>query len=132
MRSDSLYHRSLRVSAVLIATLLVFDTGLFLPNTAKLAVFVHSQMASVVNINASVEETDISRMTSELTRQKTVLDQKEREIDARARDTTNSSVVWSNYILSAILLLLLMLITLNYVLDYIRARKRQSSYAQVA
>ncbi len=129
MISHSLYHKSLRVSAVLVASVLVFQSGLFIPGTALLSLSARHYVANVIGISASVETTEISALTAELTRRGQELDQREsaltaREIDAQARDV-GTSFDASDYLLSAILLLLLLLITANYFFDFMRERARK-------
>lgn len=136
MYVDSLYHKVLRVSVLLVALMLLFQVGFLTPGTGMLLES-RTYVANVIGISAGVESTDLSRFTAELTKKQTALDAreaalKEREINARAVDQ-NASFDISNYLLSATLLLLLCLILMNYIFDFIRARKAsQEKYAAVA
>lgn len=130
MRSGTVYHKILRVGAVAVAGLLFFQSNgipfVNLPSVLNARVLV----ANVIGISAGVAPTELNTITAELTKRTTELDKrealvKEREINARATDSSASFVV-SNYILSAVLLLLLVLIITNYAFDFLRARKIQN------
>ncbi len=128
MYVDSLYHKCLRVSGLCIALILAFQTGLFFSETTTVSLKTHTYIANVIGITAGVSPTEVNMLTAELTKKQRELEQREmalteREIDAQVRDS-GGSVEMSNYILSAILSLLLLLIVTNYALDFVRARKR--------
>jgi len=128
MYADSLYHKYLRVSGLSVAFVLAFQAGLFSPETTALSLQTHTYVANVIGITAGVAPTEVNTLTAELTKRQRELDEREmalaeREIDARATEPYVSIEV-SNYILSGILFLLLVLIVTNYALDFVRARKR--------
>ncbi len=124
MMRHSLYHKILRVSAVLVAVVLVFQSGVFLSGTEGLSLSTREYVANVIGISASIESTELNTMTAEFTKRMQELDEREREINARA-EGGGSRVDYSDYILSTILFLLLILIVTNYVLDFVRARSGQ-------
>ena len=131
MRSlkHSVYHKALRTSAVLVATILAFESGAVIPETALLSHITLGQLANVVGMHASVPTNEINTLALELQRRSTELDTREREINAQARDTAITSHPYVTYILAAILSGQLVLIILNYVFDYLRARGEiQSAY----
>lgn len=132
MISESLYHKSLRVSAVLLAAVVVFQSG-FIGGTGDLARYAKEQVANVIGISATVETNELNTITAELTKQREDLRVREqalteREIAAKVSDRP-SSVDVSDFILSAILLLLVILIALNYLFDFMRARSEFRTHA---
>lgn len=136
---DTFYHKFLRMSALLFAVILLFESGFLFEGTKDLSDGTFRYMASVVGITASVQPTELNEITAELTKRKTELDEREealreREIDARAYDTSgialNSDL--STYIVSAILFIMLVLIVLNYVFDLIRERRKVMAHANTA
>jgi hypothetical protein len=82
-------------------------------------------------MSASVTPTELNQYTAALTQKQRELEAREaalteREIavDISTGGTVNSDT--TTYILASILFILLVLIVLNYVLDYLRSRERQS------
>ena len=80
-------------------------------------------------MSAAVEPTQLSMYTAELTKKETELVAREAALREReiavnvggaATDTDRST-----YVLSSILFILLVLILLNYTLDYLRAREQE-------
>ncbi len=124
----SCYHKLLRVSAVIIAFVLVFDGGFILPITKQLSDGTIQYLAnSSSGITASVQSNETNRISAELSNWERNLNERdvalvEREIQVRDFDTSESQD-YSTYILSIILFVLLVLIVLNYVLDWLRTRK---------
>ncbi len=124
---DSLYHRILRVSALVCALVLLFESGLVSPVTRQLSVDTHQYLANAVGVGAAVEPTELNSLTSELTKQKLALEEreqaiKEREIEIGLSEGQSPNET-STYVLSGVLFILLVLIILNYALDYLRARQ---------
>ncbi len=121
------YHKFLRVSAVVFATVLVFDSGIFFPITKEISNTTFNYVASVGSgMFASVPPNEINTLSAQLAEQQRNLDArevalKEREISARNYATNNSD--YSVYILSTILFILTILIVFNYVLDWNRFRR---------
>ena len=124
---DSLYHRVLRVSAVVCACVLLFESGLVSPVTKQLSLHTHQYLANAVGVGASVEPTELNSLTSDLTKQRLALQAREQAVREREIEIGlvpgESSQDTSIYILSGILFILLVLIILNYTLDYLRARE---------
>ncbi|MEN9920295.1 MAG: hypothetical protein RL538_188 [Candidatus Parcubacteria bacterium] len=123
-----MYHRVLRVSALVCAFVLLFESGLVHESTVLMSQNTHQYLANAVGVGASIEPTELNSLTAELTAQKLALQQREsaiaeREIDiglaqGESKDTTI-------YILSGILFVLLVLIVLNYTLDYLRYKEQK-------
>lgn len=123
----SIYHKVLRVSAVVCALMLLFESGLVHDSTRQLSVGTHQYLANAVGASASVEPTELNTLTAELTAQKLALQQREDavrdreiEIGLAPGESQNQNMI---YLLSGILFLLLVLIVLNYTLDYLRFRE---------
>ncbi len=120
---ESKYHRVLRVSALVCALVLLFESGLVHKSTAALSQNTHQYLANAVGVGASVEPTELNTVTAELTAAKMEL-AREREINVGLREGTNDDR--AIYILSGILFILLVLIVLNYTLDFLRYREQKS------
>lgn len=127
MVTHTFYHKCLRVLILFFTTALIFQGNG--TSFSRVGTYLEARMliANVISMSASVTPNEFNVITAELTKRSTELDQreaalKEREINARAFGDTASLDV-SQYLLSAVLLLLLVLITMNYVFDYIRMRK---------
>ena len=131
MKAVSAYHMVLRVTGVMLALLLVFDSGVLLPVTKELSIGAQQYVANTVGATARVEQTELNTLTAELTRQKKELDEREvalneRELSVGLGGGTQQSVQSdsiSTYILSVLLFIILVLIVLNYALDFARSRR---------
>lgn len=121
------YHRLLRVSAVVVALVLLFDSGLLSETTERLSTQTQEYLVGAVGMSVSVQPNEFNQITAELTAQKRALDEREallaqREIEVELNSgSTNSD--YSTYVLASILFILLVLIVLNYTLDYLRAHE---------
>lgn len=119
---ESMYHRVLRVSLVVCAVVLIFESGLVSPLTRQLSVETHQYLANVVGMSASVEPTELNSLAAELSKQKLALDAREREIEVNLAKSQSANQT-STYVLAGILFVLLVLIILNYTLDYLRSKE---------
>ncbi len=131
----STYHRFLRVATVVMALVLVFDSGLIAESTARLSNGTGDYLANAIGVGASVEPTELNQLTAELTAQKRALEEREAAIEAREisvglREGGSAATDYSTYILASVLFILLVLILLNYTLDYLRAQERRRLSAQ--
>lgn len=131
MDQSLLYRSILRVSLVVTACVLVFQSGLIDERTAIVfSETTDSLYATVVGATASVRPTEINQITAELTRQQQMLAAREETLAEReielglAQGSTRSSNETTTYLLAAILLIQLVLLILNYVLDYLRSKDR--------
>tara|TARA_B100000745_G_scaffold292952_1_gene234368 strand:- start:2325 stop:2738 length:414 start_codon:yes stop_codon:yes gene_type:complete len=124
----SLYHIVLRTGALTLALLLVFDSGLLSPVTARISQNTQDYVGAAIGMYAAVEPSELNQYTAELTARDRVLTEREQDIAAReiAVDLAESGQTpdYSTYIISVLLFVILVLIVLNYTLDYMRAREQ--------
>lgn len=130
-RPYSLYHSVLRVSLVVCAIALVFESGLVSQSTAVLSQNTHTYLANAVGMSAGVKPTELNQYTAALTQREQNLEKREAAVSASEREievarsgtagTTSNGT--ATYIMAAILFVLLVLIVLNYVMDYLRTRE---------
>ena len=123
----SWYHRGLRVSVLVVAMALVFDSGLLFPVTQQLSSQAGQYLANVISVGAGVIPTELNTVTAELTKQQRELDEREaslteRELAVGLRQSADGESSLSTYILSILLFIILVLIILNYALDMARER----------
>jgi ABC-type Na+ efflux pump permease subunit len=107
---------------------LLFESGFIDRSTSLLAQNTHRYLANAIGVGASVEKTELNTVTAELTAARMEL-QREREINVGLKEG-NSGNEKTVYILSGILFILLVLIVLNYVLDFLRYRERKLQQVQ--
>ncbi len=129
MGSTSTYHSLLRIATGVVAVVLVFQSGLVSDTTAKLADNTELYLANAVGISVGVAPTELNQVTAALTA-------RERELEARELALAEREIAvgidgggvaqrdTSTFILATILFILLVLIILNYALDYARSRER--------
>lgn len=130
MQQHTTYHRILRVSSVVCALLLVFQSGLLSESTAVLSRNTQLYVASAIGMSASVQPTELSTLTAALTQKEQELLEREAALKAREIQVNLSGGAAGDadtvtYILAGILFILLVLILLNYALDYLRAREER-------
>lgn len=130
MDQSFLYRSVLRVSAVVTALVLVFQSGMVVDQTAVLFEQTSQQLGAMVGMSASVQPTEYNTITAELTKQQQLLASREEEITAREIElgltdgsAQTASSQTTTYLLAAILLVQLILLVLNYALDYLRAKE---------
>jgi hypothetical protein len=120
---NTVYHSLLRIALCVCAFLVVFDSGIVSQGTIKLSDGAQQYLASAVGVRVGVAQTELEYE----------LAAKDREI-AVALNTSQVSESFntSTFVLSAILFVLLVLIVLNYILDYLRQRSipRQQQFAR--
>lgn len=126
MIQDSNYHRILRVSAVVCAAVLLFESGLISESTVQMSQDTHMYIANSVGATASVAPNEFNVITAELTQQRRLLEAREaalteREIAIGLSESGQASQR-AIYLIASMLFILLTLIILNYALDYLRAR----------
>jgi len=126
---NSLYHSFLRIAVCVMALVLLFDSGLVSETTAELSNFTQLHVANVVGVTVGVAPNDVNQLTARITELETELTQKERLIAVNLRDNeSGTGFDKSTFFLSAILFILLVLIVLNYALDYNRGRSNRPQY----
>jgi hypothetical protein len=123
---DTLYHKLLRIGSLVTAITLVYATGLLHPSTADMFDGAIEYLGASVGMSASVAPNEFNSITAELTAQRTALATREamleeREIAVSLRES-GEPMDRSTYVLASILFIMLVLIVLNYVLDFVRQR----------
>lgn len=121
--ADSIYHGVLRIAVLLFAILLVFDSGLISKNTKILSTSTQQYLANAVGVYVGVAPTEVNQLTARITELEGELDAKERLIAVNLADNKNAPIDKSTLILSIIVFILLVLIIINYILDYLRMRQ---------
>lgn len=121
--ADSIYHGVLRIAVLLFAILLVFDSGLISKNTKILSTSTQQYLANAVGVYVGVAPTEMNQLTARITELEGELDAKERLIAVNLADNKNVPMDKSTLILSIIVFILLVLIIINYILDYLRMRQ---------
>ncbi len=120
----TVYHSLLRILICVFALLLVFDSGLLVDSTSALSDQTQRYMASVVGVSVGVAPTEVNQLTARITELESELEAKERLIAVSVRDNNQKPAFdKSTFLLSIILFILLVLIVLNYALDYLRQRR---------
>lgn len=113
------------------AVVLVFESGLLRDSTKDLATQTHLYLANAIGVNASVQKTELNQLTAQITQKEQEL--RAREAALREREiavgisTESSATDTTTFIMASILFILLVLIILNYTLDYLRLRELQST-----
>lgn len=120
---SSTYHSFLRIALLVCAFTLVFDSGLLSEATQRLSLGAQQYVAAAVGVRVGVAQNDVNVLTARITELETELARKEREIDVNVDKATPTGPNTSTFVLSAILFILLVLIVLNYILDYLRSRR---------
>ena len=120
----------LRVSMVLAALVLIFDGGFLSPVTEQLSNTTYTYLAAAgASMSASVPENEFNTLTADIAAEQLRLAAREqalneREIAARTYEN-ESSTDYSTYVLSLLLFIIVVLLMLNYVMDWQRARMYQ-------
>lgn len=112
------------------AFVLLFESGLLLESTAQMSQDAHLYMANAIGMSASVQPTELNELTAGLTELQRDLEAREaalseREIAVGLSTSGGQNNETATYVLSSILFVLLVLILLNYALDYLRAKERR-------
>mgnify|MGYP006286919631 CR=1 FL=1 len=128
----SRYHQLLRTLALTLALVLLFQSGLLSHTTARLSDNAQRYLANAVGVSVGVEPTELNQVTAALTKREQQLAAREEAVQQReiAVDLSSGGGIAADrttYLLSAILFILLVLIVLNYVLDFVRARREPPS-----
>ncbi|NCT01638.1 hypothetical protein GW766_00055 [Candidatus Parcubacteria bacterium] len=131
LQQDSNYHRFLRTAALLCALVLAFESGLVRESTKDISKQTHLYLANVIGMSAAVQPNELNQITAELTKKERELAAREaalreREITVELSTGMGDSST-ATYILSSVLFILLILILLNYTLDYLRLRELRNA-----
>ena len=135
MSQHSWYHITLRVVAATLGAAVLFSSGVVSPLTADLANQAQHYLATAVGVDASVAPNELNTITARLTERE--LDEREAALEQRQIDVglnqgaagSTNSPDYSTYIMSSVLFILLVLIVLNYALDFARSR-REAAYVR--
>jgi len=127
--AKSWYHSLLRVMVLIFATALVFESGVISPVTKNIAHLSGQQLASVVGMSASIAPNEINVITARLTEKEQELALREnalseREIALSLGGASSQNGDKVTFLLATVLFILLLLIILNYILDYLRSKER--------
>lgn len=112
--STTWYHSLLRISVLLFATILIFASGIFNSSTQIITRTTTQQFASVIQTTTNQ-----------------VIENNKEELSIQAEDiretkitnTSLQSIDKSIFLLSVVVFILLLLIILNYILDYLRSKE---------
>ncbi len=118
----SVYHRTLRLLAVVTVCVLVMDSGLALPQTAALSDQAQQYLLAAVGVHVGVAPNDVNVLTARITELEQELGARDRVIPVSISQPESGSFNTSTFLLSLILFMQLVLIVLNYILDYTRGR----------
>ena len=127
MMEFTLYHKLLRISSVVLAAALVFQSGLLSNTTALMATQTQSYLANSVGVFVGVEATELNTITAGLTAKELALDAREQELKQReiavGIDQGNGSTKdVTTFVMGLVLFIVVLLLVLNYALDYFRYR----------
>lgn len=126
---NTLYHSFLRVAVAVFALALVFDSGLLFSSTSNISNLVQQNVANVIGVSVGVAPNDVNVLTARITELETDLDAKERliAVNLEGRET-GGGLDTSTFVLSTAVFILLVLMILNYTLDYLREKRPQIKY----
>jgi hypothetical protein len=132
MMASTTYHSLLRILTGVVVCMLVFQSGMLSPVTTELTRNTGQYLANAVGVSVGVAPTELNQVTAALTARERDLEARElavaeREISVGINDGGSiplASDARTTFVLAAILFILLVLIVLNYVLDYLRSREQ--------
>lgn len=124
----SAYHKSLRVVTLVMSFVLVFQSGLLSNSTAQLSTITGQYLVAAVGVSVGVPENDLNVLTTRIAELESQVGYKDAQLRERelalGLSDQGASQGRVTLILAAIQLVLLLLIVVNYGLDYWRARRR--------
>jgi len=129
--ADTTYHSLLRIAVLTTALTLLFVSGVLSKTTAELSLPAERYLASAVGVTLGVESTELNQITALLTQREQALAAREVALTERELDlglgsgATALGMNTSTFVLATILFVLLVLIILNYALDYLRSKEQQ-------
>ena len=126
--NTNVYHILLRTSALTLALVLLFVSGLVSPITKEISSDTGIYLATAIGMNASVLPNEYNSLNAQLEERASELASREIAVSLKEQQRTTSEI--STFVLSAILFVILVLLILNYVLDYLRAREKKMNYIQ--
>lgn len=124
-----MYHKLLRISAVVLAIALVFQSGMASNTTALMALQTQSYLANSVGVFVGVEPTEINTITAGLTAKELALDAREQALNQREIDVGinggGATRDMTTFVMGLVLFIVVLLLVLNYSLDYLRYRENK-------
>lgn len=123
MIQNSLYHSALRILSLSLALVLLFDSGLLNPVTAELADNTSNYLANVVGVSVGVVPTELNQLTARITELEYELAVAEEEREIPVNLNQGGSSDQSTFYIAITLAILLLLIILNYAMDFVRSRR---------
>ena len=128
MLEFTIYHKILRISAVVLAVTLVFQSGMVSQTTALMTLSTQSYLANVVGVSVGVAPTELNTITAGLTAKELALDARDRSLTEReiaiGLNGQSGTQDKTTFIMGLTLFMVVLLLVLNYTLDYIRARQQ--------
>jgi len=134
MNSFLVYHSLLRVTSLLVAFVLVMQSGVVHPSTRIVTQNTQLYVANAVSMSLGIAPNELNQITAQLTARERELAQRESVIREREiavglnQSSSGTGVDRTTYVLSAILFILLVLIIMNYILDFTRRNNRNVSW----
>ena len=132
MLEFSTYHKVLRVSVAVLTCVVLFQSGIVHPITAQLSGQTARYMANAVGVTVGVAPTELNQITADITKREVALAAREKDVQAREINVgiapggamiTQSTMT---FVLATAVFILLVLMILNYILDFMRARRLRS------
>ena len=128
MLEFTIYHKILRISAAVLAIALVFQSGMVSTTTALMSLSTQSYLANSVGISVGVAPTELNTLTAGLTAKELALDSRDRALTEREIAIGLNGQVGTQdkttFIMGLTLFMVVLLLVLNYALDFIRAREQ--------
>jgi hypothetical protein len=126
--NTTVYHVLLRTSALTLALVLLFVSGIVSPITKEIAGNTQAYLATAIGMNAAVLPNEYNTLNAQLQERANELTSREVAVSLKEQRGANSDM--STFVLSTLLFVVLVLLILNYVLDYLRAREKKVNYVQ--
>lgn len=121
------YRSFLRISIVVVAFLVVLESGLLFPITRHMSLDVYEYLGSVgSSVRATVPENELNILTAQISARERELDERERllaEREIAARNFGADEPSYTLYSMSVILFVLSTLMIMNFYLDWKRTRR---------
>lgn len=128
MLEFTIYHKILRISGVVLAVALVFQSGLLSQTTALMTLSTQSYLANAVGVSVGVTPTELNTLTAGLTAKELALDARERSLSEREIAIGLSGQAGTQdkttFVMGLVLFIVVLLLVLNYALDYVRTREQ--------
>ncbi len=125
MLEFTIYHKLLRISAAVLAVAIVFQSGMVSTTTALMSLSTQSYLANSVGVSVGVTPTELNTLTAGLTAKELALDSRDRALTEReiaiGLNGQAGTQDKTTFIMGLTLFIVVLLLVLNYALDFIRA-----------